>query len=367
MQASSARVEESEFLMTAFAIGVDLGGTNLRIAAVDSNGKVLEKTTTSTEVARGRDLVIDEMCAAIQQTAIKFRGSGELAGIGIGVPGIIEMQSGMLRESPNLPGWHDYPVRDEIERRLGTTVMLENDANAAALGEKWLGAAAGVDDMCMLTLGTGVGGGVILNGRVWHGMTGMAGELGHISADPSGPPCNCGSRGCLEQFASATAVKRMAVEAVAMGKAPELARAMNEDPEFSSKVVHQMAIQGDEPAREIFRRVGQALGIVIADLVNVFNFPMYVIGGGVSSAWDAFAPAMIETVRKGSFVYRATPPVENARGVQGTSVPDDVLPARRTTIITRALLGSDAGLIGAARLPMVAGHAVTARAELKRA
>lgn len=353
--------------MTTFAIGVDLGGTNLRIAAVDSNGKVLEKTTTSTEVSRGRDQVIDEMCAAIQQTVTKFRSGVELAGIGIGVPGIIELQTGMLHESPNLPGWENYPVRDEIERRLRTTVVLENDANAAALGEKWLGAAASVDDMCMLTLGTGVGGGLVLNGRVWHGMTGMAAEIGHVNIDPDGPPCNCGSRGCLEQLASATAVKRMAIEAVATGKAPELARAMNEDPEFSSKVVHQMAMQGDEPAREIFRVVGNALGIVLADLINIFNLPMYVIGGGASSAWDAFAPTMFDRLRKNSYVYLATTPAENTPGVAGNHVPDDVLPARRTTIITRAMLGSDAGLIGAARLPMILGKAQAPESLLKRA
>jgi glucokinase len=353
--------------MTTFAIGVDLGGTNLRIAAIDSSGKVLEKVTTSTEVARGRDFVIDEMCAAIQNAALKFRAGATFAGIGVGVPGIIEMQSGMVRESPNLPDWRDYPVRDEIERRLRTTVILENDANAAALGEKWLGAGAAVDDMCMLTLGTGVGGGLVLNGRVWHGMTGMAGELGHLNVDPNGPPCNCGSVGCLEQLASATAIKRMAVEAIATGKAPELARAMHADPEFSSKVVYQMAVQGDEPAKEIFRRVGDALGTALADLVNIFNIPMYVVGGGVASAWEAFAPAMMERVRRNSFVYRATAPTENARGVQGSNVPDDVLPVRRTTIITRALLGSDAGLIGAARLPMIAGKASMPEAELKRA
>lgn len=353
--------------MTTFAIGVDLGGTNLRIAAVDSNGKVLEKTTTSTAVARGRDHVIDEMCAAIQQVAAKFRGAGELAGIGIGVPGIIELQAGTVRESPNLPGWANFPVRDEIERRLQAAVVLENDANAAALGEKWMGAAAAVDDMCMLTLGTGVGGGLVLNGQVWHGMTGMAGEIGHVNVDLEGPPCNCGSRGCLEQLASATAVKRMAVEAIATGKAPELARAMNEDPEFSSKVVHQMAMQGDEPAREIFRRVGDALGVVLADLINIFNLPMYVIGGGASSAWDAFAPTMFERLRRNSYVYLTTTPAESAPGVRGNQVPDDVLPARRTTIITRALLGSDAGLLGAARLPMIAGNSQTREAELRRA
>jgi glucokinase len=335
--------------MKTFAIGVDLGGTSLRIAAVENSGKILEKITTGTEVARGRDRVIDEMCAAVRSLALKLRASGELAGIGVGVPGIIDMATGMLHESPNLPGWQDYPVREEIEARLATTVVLENDANAATLGEKWLGAAAEVEDMCMLTLGTGVGGGLVFGGRIWHGMTGMAAEIGHINVDPEGVPCGCGSRGCLEQYASATAVKRMALEAIATGKAPGLARAMSQDPEFSSKVVHQMASEGDESARQIFHCVGRALGIGLADLINIFNLPMYVIGGGVAAAWDAFAPAMIEIVRSYSYVYRVTTPAEkSAAKTKDTAAT----PAR--TVITRALLGSDAGLIGAARLPLLA-------------
>ena len=336
--------------MTTFAIAVDLGGTNLRIAAIDDKGKTLDKITTSTEVARGRDLVIDEMCAAIQEIVVKLRGAGELAGIGIGVPGIIEMQTGMLHESPNLSGWENYPVRDEIERRLKTTVVLENDANAAALGEKWLGAGATVDDMVMLTLGTGVGGGIVLNGKIWHGMTGMAGEPGHINVEPDGHPCNCGSRGCLEQIASATAIKRMATEAVASGNAPHMAQAMKASPEFSSKAIYDLAMQGDPQAQAIFQRVGNALGTVLADLVNIFNIPMYVIGGGVASAWEAFAPAMMEKVRKNSFVYRATAPATNTPGGNAQSG------AGRASIITPALLGSDAGLIGAARLPMISNQ-----------
>jgi glucokinase len=335
--------------MTTLAIGVDLGGTNLRIAAVDSNGAILERITTSTPVARGRDQVIDEMCAAIQELVSRQRSAGELAGIGIGVPGIIEMQTGMLRESPNLPGWHNYPVRDEIQRRLKTTVILENDANAAALGEKWLGAAAGVDDMCMFTLGTGVGGGLVLGGQIWHGMTGMAGELGHINVEPEGHPCKCGSQGCLEQYASATAVKRMAQEVIASGNAPNMARALRQDVEFTSKEIFDLATQGDTQAGEIFECVGKALGTVIADMVNIFNFPMYVIGGGVASAWDEFAPLMLETVGRNSFVYRATAPTEN---IQAGIAPNRSI---RGTIITRALLGGDAGLVGAARLPMIAG------------
>jgi glucokinase len=205
-----------------------------------------------------------------------------------------------------------------------------------------------VDDMCMFTLGTGVGGGVVMQGQIWHGMTGMAGELGHINVEPEGHPCNCGSRGCLEQYASATAIKRMAQEAIASGNAPQMAGALKKDVEFSSKMIFDLAVQGDAAARGVFEQVGKALGTVLADMINIFNFPMYVIGGGVSSAWDAFAPLMLETVARNSFVYRATAPTENK---QAGNTPNGSV---RGTMITKALLGGDAGLIGAARLPMIA-------------
>jgi len=331
--------------MATYAIGVDLGGTNLRISAVDSDGNLLHMITSGAQVAKGRDFVVAEMSEAIRQLSAKFSSLGELEGIGIGMPGIIDMDTGIVRKSPNLPDWIDYPVREEIERRIGTHVILENNANVAALGEKWLGAGRQVDSLCMITLGTGVGGGLVLNGKIWRGMTGMAGEVGHMTVEPDGPPCGCGSHGCIEQFASANAIKRMAVEAIAKGEAPELGRAMKEEPEFSSRIVYQMAVQGDPAAQEIFRKVGTALGISIASLVNVLNLPMYVVGGDVASAWDAFAPSLMEEVRKRSFVYTATEPDAN-------------LPNRKKTIITRALLGSDAGLYGAARLPMLEPHAI---------
>jgi glucokinase len=321
-----------------FAIGVDLGGTNLRIAAVDDSGRVLDKVSLGTGVARGRSAVLDEMCAAIQQTSGKLAGARKLVGIGIGVPGIIDMGSGMLRQSPNLPGWEDYPVREEIEQRLTTRVVLENDANVAALGEKWLGAAKDMDDMLMLTLGTGVGGGIVLGERIWHGARGMAGEPGHINVVRDGHPCGCGSHGCLEQYASATAVVRLAREAAASGKAPALAQAEAAG-KLSARAVFEMAQQGDRPAQEVYKVAGRALGLALAGLVNLLNLPMYVVGGGVSDAWEAFAPAMLEEVGKRSFVYRAT-------------APESATPGRKT-VITRALLGSDAGLIGAARLPML--------------
>ena len=338
--------------MKNFAIGVDLGGTNLRIAAVDDQGTLVEKVTLGTKVSLGRDHVLDDMCGAIERVLDKYRKSATLMGIGIGVPGIIDMQSGLLRESPNLPGWADYPVRAEIEHRLKTVVILENDANVAALGEKWLGAARDFDHMAMLTLGTGVGGGLVQNGSIWRGMNGMAGEFGHTTVEPEGHPCKCGNRGCLEQYASATAIVRMTKEEIARNGNSALARAAHSDAEFSAKSLYNLAIQGDEDARRIFRRVGSCLGIVLSAMVNSLNLPIYVIGGGVSSAWDAFAPSIFEELRQRSMVYAATAPPNPLAQGQGASAQVEA-GAGYKTIITRALLGSDAGLYGAARLPMI--------------
>src|SRR2546423_6751567 len=337
--------------MADFSIGVDLGGTNLRIAAVDEHGVLLEKVTLGTQVALGRDRVFHDMCEASRHLAHKYEGSGALQGIGIGVPGIIDMRTGTLRESPNLPGWAESPVRTQIEQILGTRVILENDANAAAFGENWLGAARHVDHMAMLTLGTGVGGGIVLGRVIWHGMTGMAGEFGHITVEPEGVQCGCGNRGCLEQYASATAVVRMAREAIQEHGGSGVSPAASSDPEFSAKAVYNLAIQGDVEAKRIFGRVGRALGIGIADLVNALNLPMYVVGGGVSSAWEAFSPFIFEELRQRSMVYAATAP---ASLIDGHGASAQVEPGGPTkTIITRALLGSDAGLYGAARLPMI--------------
>jgi glucokinase len=168
--------------------------------------------------------------------------------------------------------------------------------------------------------------------------------------EPEGPPCGCGNRGCLEQYASATAVVRMAKEAIASGRAPGLAKAANTDPEFNAKAIYNLAIQGEEEARRIFGRLGRALGICIANLVNAFSLNMYVVGGGVSSAWEAFSPFIFEELRQRSLVYAATAPpsISGGEGASGQVSPE----GSTKTIITRALLGSDAGLYGAAQLPM---------------
>ena len=300
--------------MAEYSIGVDLGGTNLRAAAISKDGKILDKVSVDTNAAGGREAVITDIVDSITGLRAK-QTSNRLAGVGIGVPGFILLEKGFILGSNNLPYLEDFPVRDEIERRLGTPVILENDANAAALGEKWIGTGHDVEDLVLLTLGTGVGGGIISNGHILHGFLGMAGELGHITVVPNGNPCGCGNIGCLEKHASATAVEAMA-KLLSLGD------------NVTSLDVYNMALEGNERAKRIFESMGEALGVALAMLVNTFNFPLYLLSGGVLPAWDFFAPAMLAELTKRSYTFR------NSK-----------------TRIERAMLGNQAGLYGAAYLP----------------
>ena len=240
-----------------YSIGLDLGGTNLRAAAVSRDGKMLDKVSGKTQYSEGREAILHDMVEAIE-TIRQRLGVEHLAGIGIGVPGFISLKEGIIRNCNNIVSLENFPIRDEIARRLGTKIILENDANAAALGEKWIGAGRDVDDLVMLTLGTGVGGGVISNGRVLRGIYGMAGELGHITVVPNGNPCGCGNRGCVEKHASATYVTAQA-------------RMLGLGAELSARDVYDLAKGGNEKAQMIFTSVGEALGIVLAMLINAFN------------------------------------------------------------------------------------------------
>ncbi len=256
-----------------------------------------------------------------------------LAGVGIGSPGPLELPAGILRQPPNLPGWDGFELRANVESALGLSVVLQNDANAAALAECLLGRgkSLGVDSLCMLTLGTGVGGGIILHGRIWDGIAGMGGEVGHLNIwTEGGMACGCGSSGCLEPHASATGVRRSADEKIAHGGAPGLAALRAKNPAFDARDVAELAKGGDAHAKAIFERVGRSLGIGLASLVNVLNLPLYVLGGGLANAWDLFSPALFEELRKRSYVYRLS--------------ADE-------TQITTAELGPDAGLLGACLLP----------------
>jgi glucokinase len=317
-----------------YAIGVDLGGTTLRVAAVDGKGRILERLSTAMETLEGRDAVLDRLCESARALITRHGKGAKPAGIGVGVPGIIYLETGMLRKSPNLPGWEDYSVRDEIERRMDTRVALDNDANLAALGEHWLGAGRSLpgkaDSLCLLNLGTGVGGGLIFNGKIWHGFLGMAAELGHINVIEDGAPCGCGSHGCLETEASATAVVRVAMDAIGSNPRGIMARAVHKGEALTAALVYRCAEQGDEGAQRIYFSLGKYLGIALAGLVNALNLPLYVIGGGVAEAWAMFSPAMLEQLQRRSYIF--------AEG--------------RTRVVQSELRG-EAGLIGAARLALL--------------
>ena len=307
--------------MADYTIGMDLGGTNLRAAAIDKEGRMLDKISGATNFAEGREAVLSDIVAAITKLREKHGAAG-LTGIGVGVPGFIRMKEGLITSSNNLPFLENFPIRDEITRRLGTMFILENDANAAALGEKWMGAGRGVDDLVLLTLGTGIGGGIISGGRVLRGFVGMAGELGHITVVPNGNPCGCGNQGCVEKHASATAVTAMA-------------RLMQLGHDVSSKELAEIARGQDErgeKARTIWRVMGESLGVALAMLINTFNFPLYLLSGGMLPAWEFFEPHMIRVAKQRSFTFRAT---------------------ANETKIAQATLGNEAGLYGAAYLPWI--------------
>jgi len=298
-----------------YCIGLDLGGTNLRAAAISHSGQLIDRVEGRTAISQGREAVVSEMVQSIAELRTRC-GESDLAGIGVAVPGFISLKEGVIRNANNLASLENFPIRDELSRRLNAPVVLENDANAAALGEKWIGAGRDVDDLVLLTLGTGVGGGIISGGNILRGAAGMAGEVGHITVVPNGNPCGCGNRGCLEKHASATAITAMA-RLLGLG-------------DLTAKQVYDLAISGNSRAQTIFVSMGEALGIALAMLINTFNFPLFLLSGGVLAAWDLFAPAMLEEARRRSFTFRS-PDVE--------------------TRVEKAALGNEAGLYGAAYLP----------------
>ncbi|MBV8553290.1 MAG: ROK family protein [Acidobacteriaceae bacterium] len=300
--------------MSAYSIGVDLGGTNLRAAAIDVAGQILHRVSVPAVYDAGPKAVASDMAHVIQSVRERVGRHG-LQGVGIGVPGFIDINAGVVAEAANLPGFDGFPIRDEVQHILGAPIVLENDANAAALGEMWMGAGAQVKDLILLTLGTGIGGGIVSNGRVMHGFLGMAGEFGHMTVFPDGNPCGCGNFGCLEKHASATAI-------AAMGRMMHFGR------DVTSEGIWELALEGNERAKLVFEAMGRALGIAIANLINVFNFPLYLLSGGPLPAWDFFAPSMFQEINRRSLVYR-----------------------RSGTRVEKAVLGADAGLYGAAYLP----------------
>ena len=315
--------------MQELILAVDLGGTNVRVAAVNLKGGILHKISFPTEASRGREKVVEDTLAKIKGFLGGFpREEFEVIGVGFGIPGAIMLDRGIVSQSPNLPGWEGFEILSRLQEGLRMPIFIENDANAYTLGEGWLGSARGVRDFCCLTLGTGVGGGIVLNGDIWHGAEGKAGEIGHMVIDVNGPPCQCGNRGCLEAFASGSAIRRMAIEAIKGNEKTDLVeRSGGEIEGITAKTVYESARGGDRLSREIFQRMGMYLGVGLANLVNLLNVELMVVGGQVSEAWDFFInPARRELK-------------EMTLGSMGKGVR-----------VEKARCGDDAGILGAAYL-----------------
>lgn len=313
-------------------IGIDVGGTNLRGALVTREGKILKRMKIASEADKGIDAVVDNLVKLIKSV-----GEGEdVAGVGFGIPGIIDFRTGVITQAPNISNVKNYPIRENITRRLGSemSVVIENDANCAALGEWWMGSGKDAGSLVMITLGTGVGGGVVLEGRLWRGADGMGGEVGHMTIYPDGALCNCGNYGCLESYSSATAVRRMVREAL---DDPETKTVLREqapdiDPADMPELVMKAALAGDAVSVRIWERFGVALGIGMASLVNILNVEMIVIGGGVSQAWDMFIGSAKDELKK--------------RGLRA--------PAERVRVV-KSKLADDEGIIGASYLALNPG------------
>jgi len=306
----------------SLVFAVDLGGTHLRVALVDDTGRILQQLKQETPKGDSANCIIGALARAAEAWhALKPK----VIATSIMVPGAVDSDKAVVLQAPNLPSLIDFPLKAELERQLGWPVYLENDANAAAVGEMWLGAARGCRDVVSVTLGTGVGGGVILDGKLWRGSHGSAGEIGHTTVDPfGGLKCKCGNTGCLELYASATAIVRMTKEKLSSFPQSELKTGG-----LTAERVYEAGRNGDELARMVFQRFGMYLGIGLANLINFIDPEIIVIAGGAVNGWDLFAAEMYREVEERAFSATA-----------------------QQVRIAKAECGDNAGLLGAARLAL---------------
>jgi glucokinase len=299
-------------------VGIDLGGTAIKAGAITSTGEIVARRQIPSDLERGPEDLLERMAALARELGVE-------GCVGLGAPGLVDSAAGCVLQSPNLALIQGLPLVAELASRLGLSparVQLENDANAAAIGEHWLGRGRKERDLLLLTLGTGVGGGLILDGELYAGPGGMAGEIGHVVIEPGGELCGCGSRGCLETLASASAAARRATQAGLPQEAPgDLER------------LAELARLRAGPERELLFAVGRDLGHGLAAAVSLLDLRCFVIGGGFGAALDTLLPGIRAGIAERCYG-------ERLKGVR----------------IETAELGADAGWIGAARLGMLRGR-----------
>jgi glucokinase len=308
-------------------IGLDLGGTTLKAALVSTTGEILYETRYDTEQERG-----DRLFAQIVEAALSLRdhpqAGGRVTAVGIGVPGLVNRQTNRIEVLTNLPELSHVDIIGELSAAVGLPVAMDNDANAAAYAELQVGAARGRRDVFFVTLGTGIGSGLIINGQIYRGAAGFAGEFGHMTIDPEGIECGCGNVGCLETIASGPNIVRRTRERLYRDRTSSLSRlAIPRDREFTAEDIARAAREGDEMAQVMMERTGMFLGIALAAVINLLNIEMVVMGGGVMEAGDLILKPTIKETRR-----RAFPPSFNSCEI----------------VIAKA--GPSAGMIGAALL-----------------
>ena len=286
---------------TPIVIGIDLGGSKILSAVVDSRGKIVASDYRPTQAEKGVNAVINNILKSARTAAEKSQiPFVQIAAIGLGAPGISNPETGIICRSPNLPDWHHVPLRDIVANALKKKAFLINDANAAALGEMEYGAAKGCRNFIYVTISTGIGGGIIINGKLYTGATGMAGEVGHMVVEPNGIPCNCGGAGCWELYASGSAIARRAREKIQQGRRTQLLKLAGGDLEkIDALLIRNAAGQGDALARKLVAETARYLGIGFGSLINIFNPELIVIGGGLAKMGDTLLePAIREAGRR---------------------------------------------------------------------
>ncbi len=300
-------------------LGVDLGGTNVRAVLASGGGKFLTQTSLPTEANLGPDKVIENILLVVG-TVLENSDSSDVVGLGIGAPGPLNPRTGVVYSPPNLPGWDNVPLQSILEDKLGLPVFLGNDANLAALGEYRFGAGKDYRNLVYVTVSTGIGGGIIDDGRLLDGARGAAGEIGHMTIEASGPLCNCGNRGCLEVFASGTAIRRRAIERLQRGVLSRLSEWAGGNLEnLTAELVALAARHGDVLALELLRETGTYLGVGITNVLHLFNPEIVLIGGGVSRCGDLIFKPLIEEVNR-----RAMPAYRKGVPIIPTGLGDDI-------------------------------------------
>ncbi len=308
-------------------IGIDVGGTNVKIALVSDDGKIIYSNSIPTRAEMGYEYTINSMKEAIKDLLKETKlQASDIEGMGFGFPGQIDCQNGIVRLAPNIPGWVNVPIAKIMEEEFSIPTRVDNDVRTAALGELNYGAGVGCQNLVCITVGTGIGSGLVINGKLVRGASNAAGELGHIKLNMEGGPlCGCGDRGCLEAYASGPSIVAMAEDYIRGGKSTKYRELAN--PEITPYIVAVAAKEGDPVAKQIFRIMGEYIGIGLTSVINLLNPEKVIIGGGVAAAGDILFDPIKETIAK------------RAMTIQKEAV--EIVPAQ---------LGNTAGVIGASLL-----------------